>query len=142
MGNGGSNGSGRRRHRSHSPPENPSPAPAPQRPPPESTMNRFVYAAATPYPSQYSNPNPPPYLHYPLYYPPPPMPSLYQHQFRVNWGVLRGPRPRELGQRRAAAPLPGLGDSPARRILHGSSEGGDDSERCQCEEGELEGRAR
>ncbi|KAL3652186.1 hypothetical protein CASFOL_001867 [Castilleja foliolosa] len=44
-------------------------------PPPQSeiTANRYVFAAATPYPpSQYPNPNAPPYYQYPGYYPPPP----------------------------------------------------------------------
>lgn len=76
MGNIGSSSSSsvnnnRRRHssrRSHPPP------PPPVTPQPEITANRFVYAAATPYPSQFPNPPPPPppYYQYPGYYPPPP----------------------------------------------------------------------
>ncbi|CAK9164816.1 unnamed protein product [Ilex paraguariensis] len=82
MGNMGSGVNGRRRHgsgrRSHPPP------PPPQLPPsqPEITANRYVFAAATPYP----NPNPPPYYHYPGYYqglpPPPPLPAPHDHHHR------------------------------------------------------------
>ncbi|XP_059667652.1 probable E3 ubiquitin-protein ligase LOG2 [Cornus florida] len=85
MGNiGSSSGNGRRRQgsrRSHPPP------PPPQQPP-EITANRYVFAAATPYPSQYPNPNPPPYYQYPGYYPPPPpampvpLPAPYDHHHR------------------------------------------------------------
>ncbi|KAJ7976968.1 RING finger protein [Quillaja saponaria] len=72
MGNSGSTGvNNRRRHgsrRSHQSP----PIPQPVTPQPEVTANRYVFAAATPYPSQYPNPNPSPYYQYPGYYPPPP----------------------------------------------------------------------
>ncbi|XP_048226240.1 probable E3 ubiquitin-protein ligase LOG2 [Ricinus communis] len=74
---------GRRRHnnrRSHPPP----PPPAP--PQPEITANRYVFAAATPYPNQYPNSNPPPYYQYPGYHHPPPphampvpLPAPYDH---------------------------------------------------------------
>ncbi|KAJ9184280.1 hypothetical protein P3X46_004023 [Hevea brasiliensis] len=78
MGNIGSSGvHGRRRHgsrRSH--------------PQPEITASRYVFAAATPYPSQYANLNPSP-LQYPEYYHPParpavpvPLPTLYDHHHR------------------------------------------------------------
>lgn len=72
MGNVGSSGvNGRRRsnssRRRHPPPQ--------QQPQPEISANQYVFAAATPYPSQYPNPNPPPYYQYPPYYPPPPPPS-------------------------------------------------------------------
>lgn len=36
------------------------------------TANRYVFAAATPYPPQYPNPNPPQFYQF-EYYPPPPM---------------------------------------------------------------------
>uniref|UniRef100_A0A5B7A9P0 RING-type E3 ubiquitin transferase n=1 Tax=Davidia involucrata TaxID=16924 RepID=A0A5B7A9P0_DAVIN len=78
MGNiGSSSVNGRRRHgsrRSHPPP------PPPQPPQPEITANQYVFAPATPYPSQYPNPNPPPYYHYPGYYPP--LPAPYDHHHR------------------------------------------------------------
>ncbi|KAL3637434.1 hypothetical protein CASFOL_018602 [Castilleja foliolosa] len=49
------------------------PPPPNQAPQSEITANRYVFAAATPYPpSQYPNPNAPPYYQYPGYYPPPP----------------------------------------------------------------------
>ncbi|CAH1452144.1 unnamed protein product [Lactuca virosa] len=58
-----------------------------QQPPQPEIANRYVYAAATPYTSQYPNP-PPPYYQYPTgpYYPPPPLPASplppphHQHQ--------------------------------------------------------------
>lgn len=88
MGNIGSSGvHGRRRHgsrRSHPP------TPPPAAPQPEITGNRYVFAAATPYPSQYPNPNPPPYYQYPGYYHPPPpampvpLPAPYDHHHRVD----------------------------------------------------------
>lgn len=93
MGNIGSSGSnGRRRQgsrRSHPTP----PPPAP--PQPEITSNRYVFAAATPYPSQFPNhPNhPPPYYQYPGYFPPPPgpppsmpmpLPAPYDHHHRAG----------------------------------------------------------
>ncbi|XP_076952877.1 putative E3 ubiquitin-protein ligase LOG2 [Bidens hawaiensis] len=86
MGNVGSNNStGRPRHRrgrrgnhhAHHPPPPPPPQPD------------IIFAAATPYPSQYTNPNPPPYYQYPTgpYYPPPPLPAvpLQDHHHRVPW---------------------------------------------------------
>ncbi|XP_028124644.1 probable E3 ubiquitin-protein ligase LOG2 isoform X3 [Camellia sinensis] len=87
MGNiGSSSFNGRRREgirRSHPPPPPPPPPPPsaalyvhppppPQPPHPEISANRYVFAAATPYPVQYPNPNSNPYYHYPGYYPPPP----------------------------------------------------------------------
>lgn len=89
MGNIGSSGvnNNRRRHssrRTHPPP------PQPVTPQPEITANRFVYAAATPYPSQFPNPNPPPYYQYPGYYPPPPptmpvpLPTAYDQHHRMG----------------------------------------------------------
>ncbi|KAH6755900.1 RING/U-box superfamily protein [Perilla frutescens var. hirtella] len=93
MGNISSSGvHGRRRNssrRTHPPP------PPPQAPQPEITANRYVFAAATPYPpSQYPNPNAPPYYQYPGYYPPPPaampmpLPAPYDHHHpaaHANW---------------------------------------------------------
>ncbi|KAF5958118.1 hypothetical protein HYC85_005343 [Camellia sinensis] len=88
MGNiGSSSVNGRRRHgsrRSHPPP------PPPQQPQPEISANRYVFAAATPYPAQYPNPNSHPYYHYPGYYPHPPpampvplpLPAPYDHHHR------------------------------------------------------------
>lgn len=97
MGNVGSSTNGRRSRRN---PQNPA-----QRH--EIRMNRFVFAAATPYPSQYPNPNPNPnpdalphpYYQYPSYYPPPVMPAPYDHHHRPtrvdpnhgNW--VGGPYP-------------------------------------------------
>ncbi|WOH00931.1 hypothetical protein DCAR_0520307 [Daucus carota subsp. sativus] len=90
MGNVGSNSmNGRRRQgsrRSHPPP------PPPQQPQQEITPNRYVFAAATPLPSQYPNPNPnapppPPYYQYPGYHQPPTMPvplqAPYDHHHRA-----------------------------------------------------------
>ncbi|KAI3705342.1 hypothetical protein L1987_75578 [Smallanthus sonchifolius] len=81
MGNVGSNSSnGRRRHRGG---ENNQNHPTP--PQPEINANRYVFAAATPYPAHYPNPNPntPPYYQYPTgayYHPPPaPLPATYDH---------------------------------------------------------------
>uniref|UniRef100_A0A6N2NAP8 RING-type E3 ubiquitin transferase n=1 Tax=Salix viminalis TaxID=40686 RepID=A0A6N2NAP8_SALVM len=82
MGNISSNNvNGRRRHgsrRSHPPP------PPPVPPQPEITPNRYVFAAATPYPSPY--PNPPPYYQNPGYYhpPAPAMPAPYDYRHRVD----------------------------------------------------------
>ena len=78
MGNMGSSGSTRRRRhgsrRSH-----------PLPPQPELSTNRYVVTAATPYPSQYQNPNAPQYYQYPGLYPPPsaPLPAPYDHHHRV-----------------------------------------------------------
>ncbi|KAL0555488.1 hypothetical protein IC582_009435 [Cucumis melo] len=91
MGNIGSSGSNaRRRHGSRRNHPTPPPPPPPQ---PEITSNRYVFAAATPYPTQYPNhPNhPPPYYQYPGYFPPPPgpppsmpmpLPAPYDHHHR------------------------------------------------------------
>ncbi|XP_059305801.1 probable E3 ubiquitin-protein ligase LOG2 [Lycium ferocissimum] len=97
MGNMGSSGvNGRRRsssRRSHPPPP-----PPPQQPQPEINANRYVFAAATPYPPhQYPNPNAPPpppgYYQYPGgYYPPHPpampvpLPAPYDHHHRMDPG--------------------------------------------------------
>lgn len=90
MGNSGSNGTGHRRRWSHPslPPSHAPPAP-PQSPQPEMTGNGYVFAAVSPYPSQYPNPNgPPPHYHqYPGYYsprPPTPMAGPYGQPYR-NW---------------------------------------------------------
>nr|DAD26165.1 TPA_asm: hypothetical protein HUJ06_027633 [Nelumbo nucifera] len=88
MGNFGSSsgGSGRRRHGNHH--NHPPPPPPPQPPQPEITGNRYVFAAATPYPPQYPTPNPAQYYHHPGFYPPPPpsmpipLPAPYDHHHR------------------------------------------------------------
>ncbi|GMJ03008.1 ABA insensitive RING protein 3, LOSS OF GDU 2 [Hibiscus trionum] len=101
MGNIGSSGvNGRRRHgsrRNHPPPP---PPPPPTQPQAEIAANRYVFAAATPYPPQYPNTNPPQYYQYPGYYPhqppvPLPLPAPYDHHHPhrggphmepANWG--------------------------------------------------------
>ncbi|OVA10154.1 zinc finger protein [Macleaya cordata] len=111
MGNSGSSGNSRRRHTSHNHNH-----PVPSHPPPlqpEMTGNRYVFAAATPYPSHYPNPNPNPthYFQYSGYYPPPPpsmpvpLPTPFDHHrgggphvdpAHANW----------VGGRFPCAPLP------------------------------------
>lgn len=88
MGNIGSTGVNSRRRsgsrRSHHPPP-----PPPQPPQPEIAANRYVFAAATPYPPQYPNPNAS-YYPYPGYYPAPPqampvpLPAPYDHHHRMD----------------------------------------------------------
>ncbi|XP_042402089.1 probable E3 ubiquitin-protein ligase LUL2 [Zingiber officinale] len=119
MGNAGSSGNGvgggRRRasgphhhHHHHQTPFGPAPSP-PQPPPPtqqqqpmEVTANRYVFAAATPYPPQYPNPNPPQYYQY-GYYPPPPMatpvplPAPFDHHHRGVVGPHGEHPPHHLG---------------------------------------------
>ncbi|XP_042405673.1 probable E3 ubiquitin-protein ligase LUL2 [Zingiber officinale] len=119
MGNAGSSGNGvgggRRRasgphhhHHHHQAPFGPAPSP-PQPPPPtqqqqpmEVTANRYVFAAATPYPPQYPNPNPPQYYQY-GYYPPPPMatpvplPAPFDHHHRGVVGPHGEHPPHHLG---------------------------------------------
>ncbi|XP_074585308.1 putative E3 ubiquitin-protein ligase LUL2 [Curcuma longa] len=120
MGNAGSSGNGvgggRRRasgphhhHHHHqapfgvapSPPQTP-PAPQQQQQPMEVTANRYVFAAATPYPPQYPNPNPPQYYPY-GYYPPPPMatpvplPAPFDHHHRGVAGPHGEHPPHHLG---------------------------------------------
>ncbi|KAL0907355.1 hypothetical protein M5K25_021759 [Dendrobium thyrsiflorum] len=93
-GTGGGGGAGRRRnhghhHQHHAPSILPPPAPqsVPPAPSPEvSAGNRYVFAAATPYP-QYPNPNSPQYYQYVGSYPPPPpmpapMPAPFDHYQR------------------------------------------------------------
>ncbi|KAI3706651.1 hypothetical protein L6452_24535 [Arctium lappa] len=78
MGNVGSNGStGRRRHGGGSSRRGNHPPPEHHHHHQPEITNRFVFAAATPYTSQYPNP-PPPYYQYPAgaYYPPPPLPAV------------------------------------------------------------------
>lgn len=97
MGNIGSNSNGgsRRRHRIQPPP----PPTTPQDPQPGTTGNRYVIAAALPYPTQYPNPNLPQYYQYPVNYPPPPMGGPYPQPYRgvhpapgpANW--VHGPYP-------------------------------------------------
>lgn len=74
MGNSGSS-SNHNRRRNSSPIPNPGPSPNPSQNPnpnqqPEIPTNRYVFAAATPYP----NPNSPPFYQYSGFYPPPPPP--------------------------------------------------------------------
>ncbi|XP_020089224.1 probable E3 ubiquitin-protein ligase LOG2 [Ananas comosus] len=98
---GGGGGNGRRRNSSHHhhnhhqapPPFGPAPPPPPaQQPPQEVAPNRYVFAAATPYPPQYPNPNPPQYYQYAGYYPPPPpvmpvpLPAPYDHHHHRGGG--------------------------------------------------------
>lgn len=88
MGNVGSSGVHSRRRngnrRSHPPP------PPHQPPQPEITANRYVFAAATPFPPQYPNPNAPPFYQYPGYFPAPPatmpvpLPAPYDHHHRLD----------------------------------------------------------
>ncbi|URD91381.1 zinc finger, C3HC4 type, domain containing protein [Musa troglodytarum] len=84
--------SGRHHHHHHHPlPFGPSPAPPPPQPP-EVSANRYVFAAATPYPPQYPGPNPPQYYQYGYYPPPPPaMPvppfAPFDHHHRGGGGV-------------------------------------------------------
>ncbi|CAL4913597.1 unnamed protein product [Urochloa decumbens] len=92
MGNAGSNGGGagpghRRRSSGHGHGHHHQAPPPP--PPQEAAPNRYVFAAATPYPPQYPNPNPPQYYpQYGNYYPPPPpsvpvpLPAPYDHHHR------------------------------------------------------------
>lgn len=57
------------------------PPPPPQQPQQETTANQYVFAAATPLPSQYPNPNnPPPYYQYPGYHQPSPAPYDHHHR--------------------------------------------------------------
>ncbi|KAK6942819.1 hypothetical protein RJ641_028196 [Dillenia turbinata] len=87
----------RRNSRRHPPP------PPPQPPQPEISANRYVFAAATPYPSQYPNPNPnanpnpnhPHYYPYHNYYPPgpPSAPLDHHHHHQPNWVNGRYPCP-------------------------------------------------
>ncbi|XP_072954760.1 probable E3 ubiquitin-protein ligase LUL2 [Typha angustifolia] len=90
---GGANGrNGRRRNSNHHHPHAPPPPPPPQQQPQEVAPNRYVFAAATPYPPQYPNPSPPQYYQYAGYYPPPPpampvpLPAPYDHHHRGGGG--------------------------------------------------------
>lgn len=53
-------------------------------PPPDSAGNRYVFAAATPYPSRFPNPNPPGYYPYHGYYPQQPVPGPFG-PFYPDW---------------------------------------------------------
>ncbi|BAF26220.1 probable E3 ubiquitin-protein ligase LOG2 [Oryza sativa Japonica Group] len=103
MGNMGSSGGHRRRnnghgrHHHHGQPT--APPPPPQQQQQEVAPNRYVFAAASPYPPQYPNPNLPQY--YPQYgnfYPPPPpsmpgpLPAPYDHHHRGG-GPAQPPPP-------------------------------------------------
>ncbi|KAF8397674.1 hypothetical protein HHK36_016595 [Tetracentron sinense] len=108
MGNIGSSsgGNSRRRHGNH-----PSPA-SPQPPQPQMTGNRYVFAAATPYPSQYPNPNPPQYYQYPGYYPPPPpampipLPAPYDHHHHGSGPATDLAHTNWVGGRYPCGPVP------------------------------------
>ncbi|XVE76194.1 hypothetical protein DITRI_Ditri12bG0153700 [Diplodiscus trichospermus] len=113
MGNIGSSGvNGRRRHGSRRNPPPPPQPPPPAQPQPEIAANRYVFAAATPYPPQYPNTNPPQYYQYPGYYPPQPpvplpLPAPYDHHHRggphiepANWSRYA------YGPMMPAAPVP------------------------------------
>ncbi|KAL6648435.1 hypothetical protein ACP70R_012659 [Stipagrostis hirtigluma subsp. patula] len=101
MGNTGSNAGGaapghRRRSSSHGHHHQAPPPPPPQ----EAAPNRYVFAAATPYPPQYPNPNPPQYYpQYGNYYPPPPpsvpvpLPAPYDHHHRPPTAAGEFPPP-------------------------------------------------
>ncbi|KAL9235904.1 hypothetical protein vseg_010632 [Gypsophila vaccaria] len=118
MGNVGSSGGNGNRHRRqgsnrrthHPPPPQPPALPPPQQhpPPPQPTANRYVFAAATPYPAPYANPGHVGgyYQYHPGYYPAPPppppppgmrmpLPSPYDHHHQGgNWaGAGRYPCP-------------------------------------------------
>ncbi|XP_058101806.1 probable E3 ubiquitin-protein ligase LUL2 [Magnolia sinica] len=113
MGNVGSSGHHSRRrngnHPGHAPSPSPQhpPAPTPQPPPPEINGNRYVFAAATPYPPQY--PNPPTYYPYSGYYqhtsppPPVPMPAPFDHRGGPH---LDPSQPNWVGGRYPCGPAP------------------------------------
>ncbi|KAL5998389.1 hypothetical protein ACLOJK_009329 [Asimina triloba] len=118
MGNIGSSGNHARRRSSsrrvHDPsptpqslPPAPTPTPTQQPPPPpEISGNRYVFAAATPYPPQYPTPNPPPYYPYSGYYHPPPpvpMPAPFDHRGGPH---LDSPHPNWVGGRYPCGPVP------------------------------------
>ncbi|KAJ8899684.1 hypothetical protein K2173_019382 [Erythroxylum novogranatense] len=95
MGNIGSSGgvNTRRRRGGHRRTHPPPPPPPPIQP--EVTANRYVFAAATPYPSQYPNHNPPhPYYQYHGYHQAPvPLPAPYDHPHRVEHAWVGGRYP-------------------------------------------------
>ncbi|XP_008791523.1 probable E3 ubiquitin-protein ligase LOG2 [Phoenix dactylifera] len=115
---GGGGGNGRRRnshpHHHHQPPPPPFGPPAPQQP--EVTANRYVFAAATPYPPQYPNPNPPQYYQYGYYPPPPPampvpLPAPFDHHHHRGGGGgphgdFSATHPAWVGGARYACPPP------------------------------------
>ncbi|KAB2622327.1 E3 ubiquitin-protein ligase LOG2 [Pyrus ussuriensis x Pyrus communis] len=97
---------GRRRHGSR---QN-HPAPPPPAPPqPEISQNRYVFAAETPYPSQYPNPNPPQYYQYQGHYPPQPMPlplpAPYDEHHRVPHPHMDPAHPNWAGGRYRCGPV-------------------------------------
>ncbi|EHA8588835.1 Zinc finger protein [Cocos nucifera] len=124
---GGGGGNGRRRnshHQQQQPPPPPFGPPAPQQP--EVAANRYVFAAATPYPPQYPNPNPPQYYQYGYYPPPPPampvpLPAPFDHHHRGRGGGgphgdYSGPHPSWVGA--ARFPCPPLPPVPAPYVEH------------------------
>lgn len=79
-GSGGGNSLRRNSHHQQPPP----PLGPPAQLQPEVGANRYVFAAATPYPPQYPNPNTPQYYQYGYYPPPPPampvpLPTPFDH---------------------------------------------------------------
>ncbi|KAM3205329.1 putative E3 ubiquitin-protein ligase LOG2 [Capsicum annuum] len=78
MGNAGSS----RRRRSNSRRNHPLPPP----PPPEINLNRYLFAAATPYPSRF--PHGPPYYQYAGYFPPPPAPAMRRRYVKYQKAVM------------------------------------------------------
>lgn len=95
MGNIGSSGR-RRGSGGRGQPSQPQPPIQPQAQP-EATANRYMFAAATPYPPPYPNGNVPAgFYQYPSYYPHPgtmpmPLPAPYDHHHGLNWGNGRYP---------------------------------------------------
>ncbi|KAF5186056.1 E3 ubiquitin ligase protein [Thalictrum thalictroides] len=110
MGNSGSSGVGshRRRSRNHTHP----PPPPAQPPQPEISGNRYVFTAATPYPPQYPNTNPPQYYQYNGYYPPPPptmplpLPAPYDHHHRGSVPHVDPAHTNWVGGRYPCGPVP------------------------------------
>lgn len=92
-----SNGNGNSRRRNRNNYNNSPPAP-PQPPQTETTgnENRFIFAAATPFPPQYPDPNSPQYYQYTGFYPPPPptmpvpLPAPLDNHHRVDPTTTNG----------------------------------------------------
>ena len=114
MGNAGSNGGGaapghRRRSSGHGHGHHHQAPPPP--PPQETAPNRYVFAAATPYPPQYPNPNPPQYYpQYGNYYPRPRRPCRCLSRRRTTTTTGRPPPP-------AGSSLPRLRPTPTTTLV-------------------------
>lgn len=105
MGNSSSSAQVGGRRRRGNRPQPAAPAPPPQ---PQVGGNHYVFAAATPYPGQYPNPNPPQYYPYGGYYPPA-MPAPFDHRHRGGVGgsaVDTGAHPNWAGSARYTCPPP------------------------------------